>query len=88
MTFRVSLHRLAKRGLARAHLQMQRRLAVQLQELERNPRPAGVRKLADSANEWRVRVGDYRIIYEIDVEDRQVTVLRIAHRREVETVPK
>jgi mRNA interferase RelE/StbE len=50
--------------------------------LEDAPRPPGVVKLRNVENEWRIRVGDYRIIYEIDEDEQLVIVLRIAHRRE------
>jgi mRNA interferase RelE/StbE len=42
----------------------------------------GTVKLAGQPSRWRVRVGDYRIIYEVDDAEDQVLVLRIAHRRE------
>ncbi len=43
----------------------------------------GVAKLQSAADRWRVRVGDHRVIYRVNDEGRKVTVLRIAHRREV-----
>ena len=46
--------------------------------LRENPRPPGCRRLTNVSG-WRLRVGDYRVVYEID----DITVLRIAHRREV-----
>jgi mRNA interferase RelE/StbE len=51
--------------------------------LEDTPRPHGATKLSGSSDRWRVRVGDYRIIYRIDDVAHEVTVLRIAHRRQV-----
>ena len=50
--------------------------------LREDARPPGCRKLA-GLNAWRVRAGDYRVIYEIDDGSRTVTVLRIGHRREI-----
>ncbi|WP_404980599.1 type II toxin-antitoxin system RelE family toxin [Carboxydichorda subterranea] len=47
-----------------------------------NPRPPGVRKLT-GRDGWRLRVGDYRVIYDVDDESRRVTVLHIGHRRDV-----
>jgi mRNA interferase RelE/StbE len=46
------------------------------------PRPPGYRKLADSPG-WRIRAGDYRVVYEIDDAGRTVTVLRVSHRKEI-----
>ncbi len=50
--------------------------------LEEDPRPQGSRKLS-GRDEYRVRVGDYRVIYAVDNERMLVEVLRVAHRREV-----
>lgn len=50
--------------------------------LAHTPRPAGVKKLAGSRGDWRVRIGEYRIIYEIDDRAKTVTVMRVAHRRD------
>jgi len=50
--------------------------------LEQNPRPHGCTKLEGSEDEYRVRVGDYRILYVIDDKAKLVTVARVRHRRE------
>ena len=50
--------------------------------LEENPRPHGVKKLRGAENRHRIRVGDYRIVYEIDDEASEVITLRIRHRRD------
>ncbi|MGQ0775764.1 MAG: type II toxin-antitoxin system RelE family toxin [Pseudonocardiales bacterium] len=50
--------------------------------LPQDPRPAGVKKLAGSSNDWRIRTGEYRIVYEIDDTAKTTTVLRVAHRRD------
>lgn len=49
--------------------------------LGQNPRPDGCTKLKGREG-WRIRVGDYRVIYEIDDEETSVTVLVVRHRRE------
>jgi len=48
-----------------------------------DPRPHNAKKLAGSGSRWRIRVGDYRVLYEIDDTRKIVKVYRIAHRREV-----
>jgi mRNA interferase RelE/StbE len=48
-----------------------------------NPRPPGSKKLAGSKNEWRIRVGDYRVLYDIADKVRIVRVYRVRHRRDV-----
>lgn len=48
-----------------------------------NPRPTGCKKLKGYKDQWRVRVGDWRVLYIIDETTKRVSVTRIAHRREV-----
>jgi len=48
-----------------------------------NPRPSGCKKLKGYKDQWRVRIGDWRVVYVIDDAAKFVTVTRIAHRREV-----
>ena len=50
--------------------------------LAANPRPVGCVKLA-GRDDYRIRVGDYRVVYAVDDDERLVLVARIAHRREV-----
>ncbi|MGB7555501.1 MAG: type II toxin-antitoxin system RelE/ParE family toxin [Candidatus Korobacteraceae bacterium] len=48
-----------------------------------NPRPAGCKKLKGYKDQWRVRVGDWRVVYIIDDDAKLISITRIAHRREV-----
>jgi mRNA interferase RelE/StbE len=59
------------------------RAVRKLTSLADNPRPAGCKKLKGYKNQWRIRVGDWRVIYVIDDTTKLVSVTRIAHRREV-----
>lgn len=54
-----------------------------INELEKDPRHPGVKKLAGTSDGYRVRAGDYRILYTIDDRKKIVTIYRIRHRREV-----
>lgn len=54
-----------------------------LSALAEEPRPAGVKKLVGADNAWRIRIGEYRAIYEIDDGVLTVVVFRVGHRREV-----
>ena len=56
---------------------------ARLAELARQPRPAGAELLTGQADVWRVRVGDYRILYTIVEDVVLVLVLRVGHRREI-----
>jgi mRNA interferase RelE/StbE len=59
------------------------RLWKAVQMLKRNPRPPSARKLRHPAiGEYRLRVGDWRVIYDVDEEAKTVVILRVMHRRE------
>jgi mRNA interferase RelE/StbE len=59
------------------------RLLAAAEKLSADPRPPGCRKLAGTSDRYRIRVGDYRIIYRVDDGKVTVLVLLIGHRREV-----
>lgn len=59
------------------------RAVSKLESLADNPRPAGCKKLKDHKDQWRVRIGDWRVVYIIDDAAKRISVTRIAHRREV-----
>jgi mRNA interferase RelE/StbE len=62
---------------------IQIRLVRAVYALADDPRPAGCKKLVGDKNLWRVRVGDYRILYEIHDKRLLVLVVRVAHRKDV-----
>jgi len=82
MSYHLVIANSAKHDMRRLESSLQQRIATRLQILDKTPRPPGVKKLRDRENQWRIRVGDYRIIYEIDENERLVIILRIKHRRE------
>jgi mRNA interferase RelE/StbE len=59
------------------------RLRQKLDGLASNPRPTGCIKLQGARNRWRVRVGDYRIVYTVDDPRKIVDVVGVRHRRDV-----
>ena len=81
--YRVLLERGAEKDLARLSSGIHDRVIAAIQGLARNPRPPGCRKLAGSKHDWLIRVGDYRVVYEIADEIRVVRVNRVRHRGEV-----
>jgi len=81
MTYHVEIESSAVKALSRIDLADRRRIASKIQGLAANPRPDGAIKLT-GADGWRIRVGNYRVVYVIDDTIRVVTVTRIAHRRE------
>ena len=81
MTYEARLRRAAQKVLDSLPDQDYGRIAEAISTLEGNPRPPRVKKLADSGL-WRIRVGQYRIVYAIDDEAQLVTIVRVARRKE------
>lgn len=81
--YQVLLERSAERDLRRLSADVHERVIEAIKGLAANPRPPGCRKLTGSRHDWRIRVGDYRVIYEIADTIRIVRVNRVRHRREV-----
>jgi mRNA interferase RelE/StbE len=59
------------------------RLVPKVEDLGTIPRPSGCRKLRGYKDLWRIRIGDYRILYIIDDDSKKVSVTRVAHRKDV-----
>ena len=59
------------------------RVLQKMEALRHAPRPAGCKKLKGYKDQWRVRAGDWRVVYIIDDAAKLVSITRIAHRREV-----
>jgi len=81
MTYSVTLSPVAARQLRKFDPQTRRRLQAVIELLADVPQPPAATRLVGGEGEWRVRTGDYRVIYEI--HDGELLVLRMAHRREV-----
>jgi mRNA interferase RelE/StbE len=79
----VSLAASAAKELSRLPNSVVGRVVSAIEKLGDAPRPKGCRKLKGGDREWRIRIGDYRVIYEIDDSAETVDVARIAHRRDV-----
>ncbi len=74
----------ARKELSSLHRDAQKRIGRKIDSLSINPRPHGVEKLEGKRGSfYRLRVGDYRILYEIQDEILLVLVIKVGHRREV-----
>lgn len=87
MTYQVRKTRRIDRELRRIEKRDRLRIEGVIALLADNPRPPKATKLAGHANRWRVRAGDYRILYEIRDDVLTILVIRVAHRREVYRTP-
>lgn len=83
MPYRVDIAPGALRDLARLPRHVRPRVSAAIDALEVNPRPPGVRKMRGADLRYRIRVGDYRVIYEIHDNVLLVLVVQVGNRRDV-----
>ncbi len=83
MTYRIELSPAAARQLRKLDAPARRRIQAVVELLAQEPRPAGAKKLVGGDGEWRVRTGDYRVIYEVRDGVLLVLVLAVGHRRDI-----
>ena len=81
--YRLLIERAAEKDIQKLPTTVHDRIIAAIQGLSISPRPPGCRKLAGLDDTWRIRVGDYRIVYDIADTVRVINVVRVRHRREV-----
>ena len=82
MKYEIRLLRSAEKEMEKLSVTIHSRISRRILSLENNPRPKGAKKLSDR-DEYRLRVGDYRILYTVSDSDSAVTIIAVGHRREV-----
>lgn len=82
-SYAVTFARSARRELENLDGSLAKRVISRIEGLAQEPRPTGARKLQGEQNLWRIRIGDHRVIYNVDDRKRIVDIVRIRHRREV-----
>ena len=83
MAYSILLAPPAERQLKSLTDSVQKRIVKRLKSLRENPRPQGVKKLAGEEDPYRIRDGDYRIIYTIQDKELIVLVVKIGNRKDV-----
>jgi mRNA interferase RelE/StbE len=83
MAYRIELKPSAVRALTTLPKKDQRRISAKIDSLAENPHPRGREKIEGSENLYRVRSGDYRIIYQAQAKVLLILVVKIGHRREI-----
>lgn len=83
MKYTIELLPHAQRDLKALDRSVQKRIAKSIDELETNPRPPGCKKMEGLENAFRIRTGDYRIIYRIQDEKLVVLIIKVGHRRDI-----
>ena len=82
MTYRVTIASSARREIDKLTTDIRKRIVARILSLEQEPRPIGaIKKQGEDA--YRIRVGDYRVIYSIEDTVKIVTVIKVGHRRDV-----
>ena len=79
--YSIKIERRARKALAALPERVYQRVMAAIHALADMPRPPGCKKLADQ-DAYRVRVGDYRVIYEVNDQELRVVVVDVGHRRE------
>jgi len=80
---KVEISKRAEKDLAKLETDIRNRIIIELLDLENNIASKDIRKLKGEKDLWRLRVGDYRVVMEINQDRLVITALHIAHRREV-----
>lgn len=83
MSYQIEFSRQADRRFRNLPSQIQQRLKSRIDSLAATPRPHGSEKLSGVDQLYRIRVGDYRIIYAVEDDRLLVLVVKVGHRREV-----
>lgn len=81
--YSISYERSSAKELSKLDKPVARRIIKSVNKLGDDPRPPGCRPLVGYEGLWRIRIGDYRVIYSIEDDNLIVLVVRVAHRREV-----
>ena len=82
MAYSILLRPAAVRDLKSLPSGVRTRIEKAIVRLADEPRTSGTRKLVSFENEWRLRVGDYRVLYLINDPEQRIMIARVAHRRE------
>lgn len=81
--YQVLINRKAEKELSKINKTDIPRVFRAIKDLGINPRPTGSKKLVGEDNAWRIRVGNYRILYEVEDIVKIVTVYKVGHRKDV-----
>jgi mRNA interferase RelE/StbE len=83
MAFRVEWKKSTRKDLRKLPASTVERIVETVEGLAENPFPHGVEKLSGSEHAYRVRLGDYRIVYEVVTESKLIEIQRVRHRKDV-----
>lgn len=78
--YQVIFSRSARKELETLDAATVNRIFPRIEDLRNDPRPSGCRKLVGSENTWRIRVGDYRVLYSLDDNYNTIDIVAVRHR--------
>ena len=81
--YEVIVSKSAAKELSKLPVQVNNKIVPAILALEENPRPSGSKKLKGGSNTWRIRIGDYRVVYSVDDEILIVDVRKVGHRKDI-----
>lgn len=82
--YHLTIRRSAKKELSSFPAHVVKRIVDRLEGLKKDPRPSGSKKLKGTSNDlWRIRVGDYRVVYTVYDEQKEVEVISMGHRKDI-----
>jgi mRNA interferase RelE/StbE len=82
MAYEIFIEKKAEKDLKRLPKNYQNKIIKKILNLKDNPKPIEARKITSSKNYYRIKVGDYRIIYEINYKEKRINIFRVRHRKE------
>jgi mRNA interferase RelE/StbE len=83
MAFRIEWKKSTRKDLRKLPANAADKIVEAVEHLSQNPFPHGVEKLSGSEHAYRIRLGDYRIVYEVVTESKLVEIQRVRHRKDV-----
>ena len=83
MTYKIVFKSKVEKDLRKIDRQFIPDILKQIEKLQGNPRPSNSRKLIDSTISYRLRIGDYRVVYQVDDSSKLVEIYLVRHRKDV-----
>ncbi len=80
--YTISFTRSARKEIEALHVSLVNRIFPKIEKLSDEPRPKGCHKLKGEKNLWRIRIGDYRVIYTVHDKERIIDIITVRHRRD------
>ena len=81
--FKIYLERSAEKSFNDLPQDIVKRIISHIKSLKDNPKPTGCRKIVGTERDYRIRIGDYRVIYEIDEANKRINIMAVGHRKDI-----